>query len=79
MRPPNAGLGSVVLGGLLFSTLFTLILVPVGFSLALDARRALGRKLALSGIGAGTGARPAAIPGETVSEAATVRESQPAT
>ncbi len=30
------GLGSVVLGGLLVSTMFTLILVPVGFSLALE-------------------------------------------
>ncbi len=32
------GLGSVVLGGLIASTLFTLILVPVLFNLALDAR-----------------------------------------
>ena len=34
------GLGSVVLGGLIVSTLFTLVLVPVGFSLALDMKRA---------------------------------------
>ena len=34
------GLGSVVLGGLLVSTVFTLILVPVGFSLALDVQDA---------------------------------------
>jgi HAE1 family hydrophobic/amphiphilic exporter-1 len=33
------GLGSVVLGGLLVSTLFTLILVPVGFSLAIELRQ----------------------------------------
>ncbi len=33
------GLGSVVLGGLLISTLFTLILVPTLFSLMLDAKQ----------------------------------------
>jgi HAE1 family hydrophobic/amphiphilic exporter-1 len=33
------GLGSVVLGGLPVSTVFTLILVPTLFSLLLDARR----------------------------------------
>ncbi|MEM9658695.1 MAG: efflux RND transporter permease subunit, partial [Planctomycetota bacterium] len=32
------GLGSVVLGGLVVSTLFTLVLVPTLFSLALDAK-----------------------------------------
>ncbi len=32
------GLGSVVVGGLLVSTLFTLILVPSVFSLVLEAR-----------------------------------------
>ena len=37
------GLGSVVLGGLIVSTAFTLILVPIGFSLALDVKRALAR------------------------------------
>ncbi|MCA9033358.1 MAG: efflux RND transporter permease subunit, partial [Planctomycetaceae bacterium] len=31
------GLGSVVLGGLIISTIFTLILIPAGFSLMLDA------------------------------------------
>lgn len=36
------GLGSVVLGGLIVSTVFTLILVPVGFSLAVDLKRWLG-------------------------------------
>ncbi|TWT47976.1 Multidrug export protein AcrF [Thalassoglobus neptunius] len=36
------GLGSVVLGGLIVSTVFTLVLVPVGFSLAVDAKQALG-------------------------------------
>ncbi len=36
------GLGSVVVGGLIVSTLFTLFLVPTLFSLVLDARRALG-------------------------------------
>ena len=33
------GLGSVVLGGLLVSTVFTLLLVPTLFSLLLDAKR----------------------------------------
>jgi HAE1 family hydrophobic/amphiphilic exporter-1 len=32
------GLGSVVLGGLLVSTVFTLVLVPALFSLTMDAR-----------------------------------------
>ncbi len=35
------GLGSVVLGGLIVSTMFTLILIPVGFSLAIDLKRFL--------------------------------------
>ena len=35
------GLGSVVLGGLLVSTIFTLVLVPTLFSLMMDARSAL--------------------------------------
>ena len=42
------GLGSVVLGGLLVSTVFTLVLVPVVFSLTMDAKelvlRLLGRQ-----------------------------------
>lgn len=42
------GLGSVVVGGLVVSTLFTLIIVPLLFSLVIDARvawyRMLGRK-----------------------------------
>jgi HAE1 family hydrophobic/amphiphilic exporter-1 len=33
------GLGAVVLGGLLVSTLFTLILVPALFSLTMDTKR----------------------------------------
>jgi len=39
------GLGSVVVGGLVVSTVFTLILVPALFSLVLDARQALARRL----------------------------------
>jgi HAE1 family hydrophobic/amphiphilic exporter-1 len=42
------GLGSVVVGGLVVSTVFTLILVPALFSLVLDAREALGRRLSLA-------------------------------
>ncbi|MFT5327358.1 MAG: HAE1 family hydrophobic/amphiphilic exporter-1 [Planctomycetaceae bacterium] len=37
------GLGSVVLGGLLVSTIFTLVLVPTLFSLMLDAKAAVTR------------------------------------
>ncbi|WP_169980179.1 efflux RND transporter permease subunit [Tautonia rosea] len=37
------GLGSVVLGGLIASTMFTIILVPTLFSLALQSRDALAR------------------------------------
>ena len=40
------GLGSVVVGGLAVSTVFTLFLVPALFSLVLDARSALGARLA---------------------------------
>ena len=39
------GLGSVVIGGLIVSTVFTLFLVPALFSLVLDFRAALGRRL----------------------------------
>ncbi|RLS57953.1 MAG: efflux RND transporter permease subunit [Planctomycetota bacterium] len=39
------GLGSVVLGGLIVSTVFTLVLIPLGFSLALDAKTLLDRLL----------------------------------
>lgn len=39
------GLGSVVLGGLMISTVFTLFLVPALFSLTMDARQALVRIL----------------------------------
>jgi HAE1 family hydrophobic/amphiphilic exporter-1 len=39
------GLGSVVIGGLVISTLFTLLLVPTLFSLVLDAQNALRRRL----------------------------------
>ena len=42
------GLGSVVLGGLIASTLFTLVLVPALFGLALEGRDALARLLGFS-------------------------------
>jgi HAE1 family hydrophobic/amphiphilic exporter-1 len=35
------GLGSVILGGLIVSTVFTLVLIPICFSLALDVKGAL--------------------------------------
>ncbi len=40
------GLGSVVVGGLLVSTIFTLVLAPLMFSLVVDMRLALARALA---------------------------------
>ena len=43
------GLGAVVLGGLVVSTLFTLVLVPTLFSLMMETKAALSRRL---GIGA---------------------------
>ena len=39
------GLGSVVIGGLLVSTVFTLFLVPAMFSLAIEARASLGARI----------------------------------
>jgi HAE1 family hydrophobic/amphiphilic exporter-1 len=39
----NRGLGSVVVGGLAVSTVFTLFLVPAVFSLVMDARAAIRR------------------------------------
>jgi HAE1 family hydrophobic/amphiphilic exporter-1 len=39
------GLGAVVIGGLIVSTIFTLFLVPSLFSLMLDARTALAARL----------------------------------
>jgi HAE1 family hydrophobic/amphiphilic exporter-1 len=39
------GLGSVVLGGLLVATMFTLFLIPSLLSLVLDARQGLSRLL----------------------------------
>ena len=39
------GLGSVVVGGLIVSTVFTLFLVPALFSLVLDASAALRRRM----------------------------------
>ncbi|MEN9555490.1 MAG: Efflux pump rane transporter BepE, partial [Planctomycetota bacterium] len=39
------GLGAVVLGGMIVSTVFTLILIPAGFSLVMDAKSLVGRVL----------------------------------
>jgi len=54
------GLGSVVLGGLLVSTFFTLILVPTVFTVTMDARLALERWWRRSGAGEGELATPLA-------------------
>jgi hypothetical protein len=40
----RAPMGVVVIGGLIFSTILTLVLVPAYFSLAIDMERWLGRK-----------------------------------
>ena len=40
------GLGSVVLGGLLISTIFTLVLVPTVFVLAMDLRSSIAKLFA---------------------------------
>lgn len=50
------GLGSVVLGGLIVSTVFTLVLVPTAFSLAIDIKAALAK---LFGFDAAETAEPA--------------------
>ena len=42
----RAPMGVVVIGGLIFSTILTLVLVPAYFSLAIDMERWLGRKFA---------------------------------
>ncbi len=53
------GLGSVVLGGLLVSTIFTLAVVPATFTLVLDAQAYLAkRKSASAAIVPGTASRP---------------------
>lgn len=57
------GLGSVVVGGLLVSTVFTLLLVPMLFSLLTDAQVALrrvheARRGAAAAVGAGATMSP---------------------
>ncbi|MFQ5732006.1 MAG: efflux RND transporter permease subunit [Planctomycetaceae bacterium] len=56
------GLGSVVMGGLIVSTVFTLVLVPTAFSLALDVKSGLAGLFARR-----TGASPA-VPTQTSPE-----------
>lgn len=54
------GLGSVVLGGLLVSTVFTLVMVPAMFTLVLDARTWL--ETVVRGSGAVSDAIPRPVP-----------------
>ncbi|MFQ5878126.1 MAG: efflux RND transporter permease subunit [Acidobacteriota bacterium] len=57
------GLGAVVIGGLIVSTLFTLVLVPSLFSLALDAGSAIAARMRdLPGLAARPEGGPAAAP-----------------
>ena len=44
------GLGSVVLGGLIVSTLFTLLLVPTLFSIMMDAKAKLSNLIGQTGV-----------------------------
>ena len=61
----RAPMGVVVIGGLIFSTILTLVLVPAYFSLAIDMERWLGRrfvKLIDNGEAHAPGAQP--VPAE---------------
>ncbi|MHC4947343.1 MAG: efflux RND transporter permease subunit [Planctomycetota bacterium] len=60
------GLGSVVLGGLLVSTVFTILLVPMLLSLVIDAGDALRRTPAP--VAAGAAATPVVAPRKAASE-----------
>jgi HAE1 family hydrophobic/amphiphilic exporter-1 len=53
------GLGSVTLGGLIASTVFTLFLVPVSFSLAMDSKAVLARLIQRRPAGAAAHPLPA--------------------
>ncbi len=66
------GLGSVVVGGLLVSTIFTLLLTPLLFSLVIDMRVAARRALARRADAAGTPTPPG--PGPTGRRERTPRE-----
>lgn len=57
------GLGSVVLGGLLVSTVLTLVVVPAMFTLLLDLRRWLG---SLGGTNVSDVAIPSTVPSPQV-------------
>ena len=56
-------MGITVIGGLIFSTVLTLLIVPASFSLAIDVERWLGKKLGKMLVtGDGSRAAPAATP-----------------
>ncbi|NJC35107.1 multidrug efflux pump subunit AcrB [Sphingomonas jejuensis] len=57
----RAPMGTVVIGGLLLSTILTLLIVPASFSLAVGVERRLGPKLARRLTTGGAGA-PAGVP-----------------
>jgi multidrug efflux pump subunit AcrB len=57
----RAPMGITVIGGLIFSTVLTLLIVPGSFSIALDIERWIGRKMGRAFIGAGApGSEPLA-------------------
>lgn len=69
------GLGSVTLGGLIASTVFTLFLVPVSFSLAMDSKAAIIRLFQRKPAVAKTAAQT--VPAEAVPAINLVRADEP--
>jgi multidrug efflux pump subunit AcrB len=59
----RAPMGVTVIGGLIFSTALTLLLVPAFFSIAIDVEQWIGRKFARF-TAAGEDPVPAAVPAE---------------
>jgi multidrug efflux pump subunit AcrB len=59
----RAPMGVTVIGGLIFSTILTLVLVPAYFSIAIDIEQWIGRKFRKFAGAAGTAA-PEAVPAE---------------
>jgi multidrug efflux pump subunit AcrB len=62
----RAPMGITVIGGLIFSTILTLLIVPGTFSIALDVERWIGRKMGRAFVGAGHpgSETPAPLPAE---------------
>ncbi len=52
------GLGAVVVGGLLVSTVITLVLTPLVFTFVYELRASLARRLGFEGVAVGESALP---------------------